>query len=100
MTDPEQVDVVVIGLGGGGEEVSTRLAEAGLRVVGVERDLVGGECPNWGCVPTKMMIRAANALAEVRRVDLLAGTAQAQADWTPVARRIREEATSNWDDTE
>ncbi|MFY1597554.1 dihydrolipoyl dehydrogenase family protein [Micromonospora sp. WMMD737] len=99
MADPELVDVVVVGLGVGGEEVAGRLAEAGLTVVGVERDLVGGECPYWGCVPSKMMIRAANAIAEARRVDGLAGTAEVRPDWTPVAKRIREEATDTWDDT-
>ncbi|MEU5779929.1 dihydrolipoyl dehydrogenase family protein [Micromonospora lupini] len=98
MAEPELVDVVVVGLGVGGEEVAGRLAEAGLSVVGVERDLVGGECPYWGCIPSKMMIRAANALAEARRVDGLAGTAQVRPDWAPVAKRIREEATDNWDD--
>ncbi|MFV2116119.1 dihydrolipoyl dehydrogenase family protein [Micromonospora sp. LOL_025] len=99
MADPELVDVVVIGLGVGGEEVAGRLAEAGLTVVGVERDLVGGECPYWGCVPSKMMIRAANAIAEARRVDGLGGTAEVRPDWAPVAKRIREEATDTWDDT-
>ncbi|MGS2613910.1 dihydrolipoyl dehydrogenase family protein [Micromonospora sp. LZ34] len=99
MAEPEQVDVVVVGLGVGGEEVAGRLAEAGLSVVGIERDLVGGECPYWGCVPSKMMIRAANAIAEARRIDGLAGTAQVQPDWAPVAKRIREEATDTWDDT-
>ncbi|WP_436837421.1 dihydrolipoyl dehydrogenase family protein [Micromonospora orduensis] len=99
VAEPELVDVVVVGLGVGGEEVAGRLAEAGLSVVGVERDLVGGECPYWGCIPSKMMIRAANALAEARRVDGLAGTAQVQADWAPVAKRIRAEATDTWDDT-
>lgn len=94
----DQVDVVVIGLGVGGEEVAGKLAEAGLAVVGIEHNLVGGECPYWGCVPSKMMIRATNALAEARRVDVLAGRAQVQPDWTPVAKRIREEATDNWDD--
>ncbi|GAA4566043.1 NAD(P)/FAD-dependent oxidoreductase [Micromonospora coerulea] len=98
MADPELVDVVVVGLGVGGEEVAERLAEAGLSVVGIERDLVGGECPYWGCVPTKMMIRAANALAEAHRVNELAGSAQVQPDWAPVAKRIREEATDTWDD--
>jgi pyruvate/2-oxoglutarate dehydrogenase complex dihydrolipoamide dehydrogenase (E3) component len=44
----EQVDVVVLGLGVGGEEVAGRLAEAGLEVVGIERRLVGGECPYRG----------------------------------------------------
>ena len=63
------VDVVVLGLGPGGEYAAQKLAEAGLDVVGVERDLVGGECPFYGCIPSKMMIRAADALAEARRVD-------------------------------
>ncbi|WP_091433112.1 dihydrolipoyl dehydrogenase family protein [Micromonospora yangpuensis] len=98
MAEPELVDVVVVGLGVGGDEVAGKLAEAGLSVVGIERDLVGGECPYWGCVPSKMMIRAANALAEARRVDGLAGTAQVRPDWSPVAKRIREEATDTWDD--
>jgi pyruvate/2-oxoglutarate dehydrogenase complex dihydrolipoamide dehydrogenase (E3) component len=65
---PEQVDVVVVGMGPGGEAVAGRLAEAGLAVVGVEERLVGGECPYWGCVPSKMMICAANLLAEARRI--------------------------------
>jgi pyruvate/2-oxoglutarate dehydrogenase complex dihydrolipoamide dehydrogenase (E3) component len=59
----EDVDVVVIGMGPGGEEVASRLAESGLRVIGVEDALVGGECPYWGYIPSKMMIRAANVLA-------------------------------------
>ena len=76
----EQVDVVVIGMGPGGEEVAGRLAEAGLSVVGVERELVGGECPYWGCVPSKMIIRGANLLAEARRIDKVAGKATVQSD--------------------
>jgi len=95
----EQVDAVVVGMGPGGEDVAGRLAEAGLSVVGVESRLVGGECPYWGCVPSKMMIRAADALAEAGRVRELAGTASVRPDWAPVARRIRDEATDHWDDT-
>lgn len=98
MAETEQVDVIVIGLGVGGEEAAGRLAEAGLSVVGVEHTLVGGECPYWGCIPTKMMIRAGNALAEARRIPGLAGASQVQPDWSPVARRIREQATDTWDD--
>ncbi len=94
----EQVDVVVVGMGVGGEEVAGRLAEAGLSVVGIESRLVGGECPYWGCVPSKMMIRAGNLLAEARRIDGMAGKADAAPDWTLVARRIRNEATDNWSD--
>jgi pyruvate/2-oxoglutarate dehydrogenase complex dihydrolipoamide dehydrogenase (E3) component len=95
----EQVDVIVIGMGPGGEDVGGRLAEAGLNVVGIESSLVGGECPYWGCIPSKMMIRAANLLQEGRRVNDLAGSATVEPDWGPVARRIREQATDNWDDT-
>jgi pyruvate/2-oxoglutarate dehydrogenase complex dihydrolipoamide dehydrogenase (E3) component len=98
MTDAQRVDVVVVGLGVGGEEVAGSLAEAGLTVVGIEHNLVGGECPYWGCVPSKMMIRAANALAEVRRLPRLAGESSVTPDWAPVAKRIREEATDDWDD--
>jgi pyruvate/2-oxoglutarate dehydrogenase complex dihydrolipoamide dehydrogenase (E3) component len=94
----QHVDVVVVGLGVGGEEVAGRLAEAGLSVVGIDHSLVGGECPYWGCIPTKMMARAGNALAEARRIPGLAGTSTVQPDWAPVARRIRDEATDDWDD--
>ena len=93
-----EVDVVVVGLGVGGEAVAGGLASAGLEVVGIESRLVGGECPYWGCIPSKMMIRAAGALAETGRVEELAGSAQATPDWSVVARRIREEATDDWDD--
>jgi pyruvate/2-oxoglutarate dehydrogenase complex dihydrolipoamide dehydrogenase (E3) component len=98
MHEPLSADVVVIGMGPGGEDVAGRLAEAGLDVVGVDRELVGGECPYWGCVPSKMMIRAADLLAEARRIPGLAGDATVRPDWAPVARRIREEATDDWDD--
>lgn len=91
-------DVIVIGMGPGGESVGGQLGEAGLNVIGIEANLVGGECPYYGCIPSKMMIRAANTLAEVGHVEGLAGTAQATPDWAPVAQRIREQATANWDD--
>jgi pyruvate/2-oxoglutarate dehydrogenase complex dihydrolipoamide dehydrogenase (E3) component len=94
-----EFDVVVIGMGVGGEEVAGRLAEARLAVAGVESRLVGGECPYFGCIPSKMMIRAANLLAETARVNSMAGQASAEPSWVPVARRIREEATDDWDDT-
>jgi pyruvate/2-oxoglutarate dehydrogenase complex dihydrolipoamide dehydrogenase (E3) component len=94
----QQVDVVVMGLGVGGEEVAGRLASAGLNVIGVENTLVGGECPYWGCIPTKMMVRAGSAIAETWRIPGLAGVATVTPDWQPVATRIRELATDDWND--
>ncbi len=98
MSANEQAGVVVVGLGPGGEYVAGALAEAGLDVVGVEAELVGGECPYWGCVPSKMMIRAGNLLAEAGRVPALAGEAVVTPDWGRVAGRIRDEATDDWND--
>ena len=94
----ERVDVIVLGLGVGGEEVANCLAESGLNVVGIESNLVGGECPYFGCIPTKMMIRADDMLAEGRRIPGFAGDSVIKPDWTPVAQRIRTVATDNWDD--
>jgi pyruvate/2-oxoglutarate dehydrogenase complex dihydrolipoamide dehydrogenase (E3) component len=92
-----EVDAVVVGLGPGGEQVAEDLADAGLQVVGIEADLVGGECPYWGCIPSKAMVRAAELLAEGRRIPGRAGTADVTPDWAPVARRVRE-VTGSWDD--
>src|SRR5262245_65940672 len=100
MAEGNEVDVVVIGLGVGGEFLSSRLAEGGLSVVGIEAHLVGGECAYYGCVPTKMIVRAANVLEEARRVEALAGSATVVPDWGVVARRIRKDATGDWTDDE
>jgi len=97
-TPDRTVDVVVIGMGVAGEAVAGELASAGLEVLGVESRLVGGECPYWGCIPSKMMIRAAGLIAETRRVEGLAGKANVTPDWAQVAERIRREATDDWDD--
>jgi pyruvate/2-oxoglutarate dehydrogenase complex dihydrolipoamide dehydrogenase (E3) component len=96
--EPVDVDVVVVGLGPGGEAAATRLAGEGLDVVAVDRRLVGGECPYYGCIPSKMMIRAAHVLAEGRRIPQLAGRSTVEPDWAPVHARIRDEATTDWDD--
>jgi pyruvate/2-oxoglutarate dehydrogenase complex dihydrolipoamide dehydrogenase (E3) component len=98
MTESTEYDVIVVGLGPGGEHVALKLSEGGLRVLGVEERLVGGECPYFGCVPSKMMIAAAHTLREAGRVNTMAGSSTVTPDWTPVADRIRDEATDDWDD--
>src|SRR3989442_15934011 len=94
----ERVDVVGLGMGVGGEELANTLADNGLNVVGIESNLVGGECPYFGCIPTKMMVRADDMVAEARRIPGFAGESTVKPDWTPVARRIRDVATDNWND--
>ena len=94
----ERADAIILGMGVGGEEVANTLADKGLKVVGIESNLVGGECPYYGCIPTKMMIRADDMLAEGRRIPGFAGIASVAPDWSPVADRIRKVATDNWDD--
>jgi dihydrolipoamide dehydrogenase len=67
-------DVVVIGAGPVGENVADYARKGGLSVVVVERELVGGECSYWACIPSKALLRPVHALAAARRV---AGAAQA-----------------------
>jgi pyruvate/2-oxoglutarate dehydrogenase complex dihydrolipoamide dehydrogenase (E3) component len=61
-------DVIVIGAGPAGEVCAGRAAEQGLDVALVERELVGGECAYWACMPSKALLRPAQLLAEVQRV--------------------------------
>ena len=98
MGERVQCDVVVLGLGPGGQGLATSLAEAGVDTVGVEMHLVGGECPFYGCTPSKLMIRAADHVAMVHRADRLAGPSTVTPDWSRPAGRITDEATKGWTD--
>lgn len=93
-----EVDAVVLGVGSGGELAASRLARAGLKVAAVESRLVGGECPFWGCTPSKLLIRSANALAEARVAARLSGRVEVvEPSLAPAAARIRE-AGHDWHD--
>ena len=94
-----ETDVIVIGVGTCGEDLSLRLLGEGLSVVGIEASLVGGECAYWACLPSKLMIRSANLLQEARRVNGLAGEAHVIPDWGRLASRVRAEVTGGWDDS-
>ena len=96
MTDT--FDVVVLGAGPAGENVAGRCADGGLSVAIVERELVGGECSYWGCIPSKALLRPGDVIAAARRVP---GAAEAVTGPIDVAAALarRDEATSGWDDT-
>lgn len=90
-------DLIVLGTGVAGVEVAAEAAGAGLDVVAIEERLVGGECPYWGCIPSKAMARASSALGEAARVGQLAGKAAVEPDWAMLASRVAE-VSEHWDD--
>lgn len=78
----EHFDAVVIGTGPAGEVAVSRLADQGLHVALVERELIGGECAYWACIPSKTLLRPPEARSEARRT---AGVDEPQQHWPQVA---------------
>ncbi|ERK73081.1 MULTISPECIES: dihydrolipoyl dehydrogenase family protein [Leifsonia] len=75
----ERVDVAVLGMGPGGEVAASRLMKAGKKVAVIERELIGGECAYWACVPSKTVLRPPEAQTEVQRA---AGVSGAELNWS------------------
>jgi dihydrolipoamide dehydrogenase len=96
MSDQE-CDVIVIGTGPAGENVADRVCRGGLSVVVIESELVGGECSNWACVPSKAMLRPSAALMAARSVDGARQAVTGDLDATSVLSR-RTLFTHGWSD--
>ena len=91
-------DVIVIGAGPAGENAAGRCAEGGLSVAIVERELVGGECSYWGCMPSKALLRPGDAVAAAGRVP---GAAEAVTGPIDVSAALawRDSIAGHWDDS-
>jgi pyruvate/2-oxoglutarate dehydrogenase complex dihydrolipoamide dehydrogenase (E3) component len=76
---PQEFDVVCLGGGVAGEAIAGGLRGSGLTLAVVERELVGGECPYWGCIPSKTLLRSAETLSEAGRARQLAAS---RVEWT------------------
>jgi len=75
----QEFDVVCVGGGVAGEALAFGLRDSGLTLAVVERELVGGECPYWGCVPSKTLLRSGETLTEAGRARVLAAS---RVEWT------------------
>ena len=75
----QEFDVVCLGGGVAAEAIAAGLQDSGLTLAVVERELVGGECPYWGCIPSKTLLRSGETLSEADRARLLAAS---RVDWT------------------
>ncbi len=94
MTD--QFDVIIIGMGPGGEVAASQLLKSGKRIAIIERELIGGECAYWACIPSKTLLRPPEAKGEVDRA---AGVEGARLDW-PSTRDYRDYMIRNLDDSD
>jgi pyruvate/2-oxoglutarate dehydrogenase complex dihydrolipoamide dehydrogenase (E3) component len=88
-------DAVVVGMGPGGEHAAYRLLGAGKNVAVVERELIGGECSYWACIPSKSLLRPPEARSEAKRA---AGVAEPSMSWGEVAA-YRDFMVRNYDDS-
>ncbi|HLI38601.1 MAG TPA: NAD(P)/FAD-dependent oxidoreductase [Streptosporangiaceae bacterium] len=91
----ERFDVIIIGMGPGGEACAGRLLAAGKRVAVIEKELIGGECAYWACIPSKTLLRPPEARAEATRA---AGLATPALDWAGL-RDYRDYMVRHLDDT-
>ena len=105
MTPDPQYDLIVLGGGSAGETAASRVALAGRRVALVESRLVGGECPYWGCIPSKALLiaasrrRQAGSAHTLGAVDVPLEMGDSAAAWQQ-ALRMRDERAHHLDDTE
>ena len=86
----DQYDVIVLGSGPGGYVAAIRCAQLGLKTAIVERELLGGICLNWGCIPTKALLRSAEIFHYMQHAkDYGLAAEKISADLEAVVKRSR-----------
>lgn len=93
----DEYDLIVLGGGPVGENVADRAVQNGLTAIIVESELVGGECSYWACMPSKALLRPAQALRAAQKVKGAAEAVTGKLDVRAVFDR-RDSFTSNWSD--
>ena len=86
---PQEFDVICLGGGVAGEAIAGGLEGSGISLVVIERELVGGECPYWGCVPSKTLLRSGETLKEAERARILAASrVEWEVDFPKISKRV------------
>src|SRR3977135_475142 len=83
-------DVVVLGSGPGGYVAAIRASQLGFQVAIIERESLGGICLNWGCIPTKALLKSAQVFEYIKHAnDYGINVKEASADFTSIVKRSR-----------
>ncbi len=94
MTENQKYDLTVLGSGPGGYVAAIRAAQLGMKVAVVERENIGGICLNWGCIPTKALLKSAEVLNTIKKSNSFGiKTGEIEIDFPAIIKRSRQIAS-------
>jgi dihydrolipoamide dehydrogenase len=90
MTTETEFDILIIGSGPGGYVAAIRAAQLGFKTAIIERSYLGGICLNWGCIPTKALLRSAEVFHDMQHAeDYGLSTGRVSYDTAAIIKRSR-----------